>query len=248
VHDDVGLLVEDDEVLILEEDLERDVFGLDPRGRGLGDHDLDDVAAAEVGGRFGGAVVDHDAAAGDELLQLVAAHERDAAGEVLVNASVQVTLQREGDAADGGIIFAEFGIAAVAEARGKLDDAKKAYEQVIKIAEYSGLTGQAEIAKKRIEDLPKLTAMPKLLATADLPKPPEPPKPADPTQPVGGAVYDPSAAPVTAPTGATPAPTGGAPAPETPAPTGTEPPKPEQPAATTPEAPKPADPKPAEPK
>jgi hypothetical protein len=139
---------------------------------------------------------------------------------------------------------AAFGVAAVAEARGKLDDAKLAYERAIKIAEYSGLAGQADIAKKRIESLPKLAEAPKLLAANDLPKLPEPPKAPDTVQPATGAVYDPNAV-VPAPTGApTPAP---APAP---AATGSEPPKPEQPAATTPEAPKPppVDPKPGDPK
>ncbi len=130
-------------------------------------------------------------------------------------------------------LSAAFGLAAVAEARGNLDAAKQAYEQVIKLAENSGLNAQATIAKKRIENLPKLADVPKLLAAADLPKPPKPPETPKPETPAG-----------------TPAPTGAAPAdpaatPAAPAPTGTEPPKPVQPA---PESTKPADPKPSDPK
>lgn len=139
-------------------------------------------------------------------------------------------------------IDAEYGLAAVAMCRGDTPAATRAWEQVAKLAESRGLTPQAEVAKKRIENLGKLGPMPKLYAAAELPKPPEPPKPPTPTIPdftlptTGG---EPGATGVTGSTGATgePAATGTLPAPTgAPASTG-EPPKP---AAPKPETPPPA--------
>ncbi len=150
---------------------------------------------------------------------------------------------------------AAFGLAAVAESRGNIDAAKKAYEQAAKIADYSGLTGQAAVAKKRIEALPQLGEAPKLLSASELPKPPELPKPEAPagvyTPTVIPEAGTPGTLPATTPPGTNPpttppgteapkpAPTGQTPT--TPAPAATSP-------ATTPPATPPADPKPAEPK
>lgn len=148
---------------------------------------------------------------------------------------------------------AAFGLAAVAESRGNIEAAKKAYEQAAKIADYSGLTGQAAVAKKRIEALPLLGEAPKLLSASDLPKPPELPKPEAPA-----GVYTPTVVPEAGTPGANPPAT--TPAPPTtppgteapkPAPTGQTPAPATTPPATTPATPPatpPADPKPAEPK
>ena len=97
MHDDVGLLVEDDEVLILEEDVERDVLGRGFLGRWGRDEDLDDIAEAEDRRGLGAAGVDGDATLFDEPLELGPAHEADAVGEVLVEALLDVALKREDD-------------------------------------------------------------------------------------------------------------------------------------------------------
>lgn len=109
VDDDVGLLVEDDEVLVLEEDVERDFFG-DGAARGRGrDDDGDDVAGVDLLGGFGAAVVDGDFAGVDEPLELVSAHEGDAVGEVAVESFVEVALEGEGDGAEGIVVAIGFG-------------------------------------------------------------------------------------------------------------------------------------------
>lgn len=130
-------------------------------------------------------------------------------------------------------LSAAFGLAAVAESRGDTEGARKAYEQAASIAEKAGYAAQAETARKRIEDLPRL-GTPKLLSKTELPTPPSPPPPpappalfpgltgatgatgptfVPPPAPTGSA---PAAPPATGPTGA-PSPTG-TPAPTSPAP------------------------------
>lgn len=109
VDDDVGLLVEDDEVLVLEEDVEGDVLG-DGAARGRRrDDDGDDVARVDFLGGFGAAVVDGDFAGVDEPLELVSAHEGDAVGEVAVESFVEVALEGEGDGAEGIVVAIGFG-------------------------------------------------------------------------------------------------------------------------------------------
>jgi len=133
---------------------------------------------------------------------------------------------------------AAYGLAAVAESRGQMDQAKAAYERVIEIAKYAGFEGQEQLATKRIETLGEIAGMPKLYAKAELPQPPAPPAPPaptgstpDPNAPlpplptleVPASTGEPGATGSTGSTGAT-GPTGGEPAPTgTPAPTG-EPP------------------------
>lgn len=150
---------------------------------------------------------------------------------------------------------AAFGVAAIAEARGKLEEAKQAYQRAESIAGNAGFATQAAVAKKRIDNVSTLAEPRKLLTAAELPKPPEPPKsPTDPNQPAtanpAAPVYTPSPVPAsnpeppgTTPPGTTPSATT---PPATPPATAPESPKPASPA--TPEAPKPAEPKPAEPK
>lgn len=154
-------------------------------------------------------------------------------------------------------LSAAYGLAAVAECRGNVEAAKHAYERAAKAAEYSGLSGQAAVAKKRIENLSKLGDAPRLFSAAELPKPPEPPKPPAPAAPgtpeVAPGVYTPTPDP--APTGATNPPpgatgsTGAPPAAEPPASTApsTTPPAATPPATTPPANTPPADPKPGEP-
>jgi len=72
---------------------------------------------------------------------------------------------------------AAYGLAAVAECRGKLDEAKGCYEQVKKIADMAGFPEQARVAQERIAVLPSLAEKPKLFAQSELPKAPEPPAP-----------------------------------------------------------------------
>jgi hypothetical protein len=82
-------------------------------------------------------------------------------------------------------ISAAYGLAAVAESRGKLDEAKGYYEQVKKIADLAGFPEHSKVAQERIDGLPKLAEKPKLFTKAELPKPPEPPAPTGPTGSIG---------------------------------------------------------------
>jgi len=145
--------------------------------------------------------------------------------EMLDNAARMYTLVMSRTAPDVReavhAVSAGFGAGAVAESRGQADEAKKVYDEVVKIAETAGLPDLAEVAKKRIADLPNRMTVPVLYAKAELPTPPAPPPPPAPPAPTGmsaapvGLPPPPPAAP-TGPTG-TPAPTGA------PAPTGTPP-------------------------
>ncbi|MFN0134203.1 MAG: hypothetical protein ACKVW3_16945 [Phycisphaerales bacterium] len=122
-------------------------------------------------------------------------------------------------------IGAGFGLAAVAESKGDMAAAKAAYERVVKAAEFATMPGQAALAKKKIEELPTLAAMPRLYAKAELPAPPKPPE-------------LPSAAPspLTNPTATILPPAGEAAKPPEPAPE-----------APKPDAPKPSEPAPGQP-
>lgn len=67
-------------------------------------------------------------------------------------------------------IGALFGLASVAESRGNADEAKKYYEQIKSAtANIPGFTDFAEVATKRIADLPKVLAVSKLPSKASLP-------------------------------------------------------------------------------
>lgn len=93
----------------------------------------------------------------------------------------QVLQQASGDRSRAlQAIGAAYGLAAVAECRGKLDEAKSHYERVVELAKYSGFTTHEELAQERIGDLGKLGEAPKLYAKAELPKPPPPPAPETP--------------------------------------------------------------------
>ena len=105
VDDDVGLLVDHDDVLIFKQHVEGDVLGLDVARRRRGHDDLDDIATAQIGGGLRRACVDHNTALVDELLELVAAHEADAIDEVLIEALIEVTSQHEPHGAQFGIIL-----------------------------------------------------------------------------------------------------------------------------------------------
>jgi hypothetical protein len=128
-------------------------------------------------------------------------------------------------------ISAAYGLAAVAECKGEADAARRAYERVTQLAERAGFSEHIAAAKKRMDDLATLAAMPKLYVAAELPKPPEPPKPVMPELPglgLPGATGATGQVPETAPpaTGIPPeAATGAPPATGAPAPTGTPEPK-----------------------
>lgn len=152
-------------------------------------------------------------------------------------------------------VSALYGLAAVAESREEFDKAKGFYEQIQQKVEGGPYAFHAGVAKKRIEELPKLATLPKLYALADLPKikgvDPEPAPPAPPPGPAGPGLPGEG---IDAPT-----PTGQAPA-ATPAPVPAADPgqpapaKPEEPSPQSPPTPAPAQPgtppaaPPAEPK
>lgn len=77
-------------------------------------------------------------------------------------------------------IDAYYGLAAIAESRGDMAQAKAQYEKVIASAQKAGLEAQAVVAKSRIDGLEALKTVPKVYNAADLPKPPAPPAPVVP--------------------------------------------------------------------
>ena len=127
-------------------------------------------------------------------------------------------------------INAIYGLAAIAESRGKFDDAKAHYEEIIKLVDGTPFKAHVKVAKARLDGLAALAKLPPLFATADLPRiaglDPEP-KPVTPAAPAPGsgvlapppdAAPSPAPSPAPAPASApanTPAP---ATAPETPPP------------------------------
>jgi hypothetical protein len=67
-----------------------------------------------------------------------------------------------------------YGLAAVAESRDDLAEARSCYEKVIARAEKAGLPAHATIARERVEGLDGLKATPRIYHQAELPKEPEP--------------------------------------------------------------------------
>lgn len=80
---------------------------------------------------------------------------------------------RETERMKGGAIHAIgalFGLAAVAESRGELDQAKGHYERIVAYAEGAGFPNYATLARTRAETVGALAEAPQLHAAADLPK------------------------------------------------------------------------------
>ena len=100
-----GGLVDDGEVVVLEDDVERDGFGGGVEGFGPGRAGEDDgLAGCELVLGLGGAAVDEHLAAVDEELHAGAGDLRDGLGEVLVEAEA-ARLGRRGDGM-GGVLGA----------------------------------------------------------------------------------------------------------------------------------------------
>jgi tetratricopeptide (TPR) repeat protein len=101
-------------------------------------------------------------------------------------------------------INAHYGIAAVAESRGKMDEAKAAYNKLIELCDGGPFSAHAQVARKRIASLDGLSTLPTLAASGDYPRiegfdrPVTPPPAQTPTP------ADPSAVPNPAPTDAAP--------------------------------------------
>lgn len=114
-----------------------------------------------------------------------------------------------------------YGLAAVAESRGTLEDAKTQYTKIVELCDGGPFSAHAEVARKRMSSLDSLATLPTLAAGADYPRiegfdpPLTPPTPAPTPASTPGA--DPAAtpAPSTTPTdpAATPAPGTTTPAP-----------------------------------
>lgn len=69
-------------------------------------------------------------------------------------------------------ISAQHGLAAVAESRGQIEQAKAAYERVIALTEGTAYAMQARLARERIESLASIAQPLTLPSAADLPKDP----------------------------------------------------------------------------
>lgn len=83
-------------------------------------------------------------------------------------------------------VGALFGLAAVAESRGDYEKAKAYYTDIAKLVDGTSFAPQGAIAQSRIELLPSLAGLPKLVARADLqdlPAEPTPLAPITPTDP-----------------------------------------------------------------
>lgn len=65
-------------------------------------------------------------------------------------------------------IGALYGLASVAESRGEFDKAREHYNRLAEVASAAGYPIQAEAAKKRIETLDELRAMPRLYAQSEI--------------------------------------------------------------------------------
>jgi hypothetical protein len=103
VDDQAGRLVDDDEVLVLEEDRQRDVLGDRAGRRGRRDRDLDDVAEAELGPRLRRRdAADRDVAVVDQPADLRAGQRVVAPGQGLGEERVE-------PGADGRDLEAELG-------------------------------------------------------------------------------------------------------------------------------------------
>lgn len=62
-----------------------------------------------------------------------------------------------------------YGLAAVAESRGKFDDAKREYEAIQTLARSADMPEHVELAKERLDTLGSLSTLPKLYAKAEIP-------------------------------------------------------------------------------
>jgi hypothetical protein len=118
-----------------------------------------------------GATVGNDgslASADDELK----ADERD---ELLAKATEQYQWVVDKTASDATqavhTIGALYGLAAVAESRGKFDDAKGVYERIVSLSEKTGFGPHAKVAKQRIESLGALATLDAAPAKSQVPTP-----------------------------------------------------------------------------
>ena len=89
VHDQIGLLVQDDHVVVLVEDVQRDILRLDVLARRLRDHQLDHVAVGQAKAGLDGFAVDLYAAGADGVLQKVPAEIAESAVEILIEPSLR---------------------------------------------------------------------------------------------------------------------------------------------------------------
>ncbi len=85
MDDQVGRLIEDDQIVIFVDHVEGDVFGLDLLLLGLGEHELDHVAVAELEAGFDGLTVDLDGSGLDGILDEMPAEVAETAVQVLVD-------------------------------------------------------------------------------------------------------------------------------------------------------------------
>lgn len=73
---------------------------------------------------------------------------------------------------------ASYGLAAIAETRGELEQARAHYERIIQLAERTGYQQHASVARQRMENVGRLSERPRLFAAAELPRLPGTPDPA----------------------------------------------------------------------
>jgi hypothetical protein len=96
VDDEAGGFVEDEDVFVLEEHVERDVLGDDGDGDDFGDGEGDLVSALEGGAGLGGASVQGDVPVFDQVLEAGAGEIRKTGGKVFVESGAGVGGVREG--------------------------------------------------------------------------------------------------------------------------------------------------------
>lgn len=77
-------------------------------------------------------------------------------------------------------ISAAYGIAAVREFQGRIDDARAQYERIAALADRTGYASHITLARQRIENLSRIAERPRLFAAAELPALPTPPQPPPP--------------------------------------------------------------------
>ena len=88
VDDKVGLLVEDDYVVIFEDDIERDIFGYEFGDLLWGQNEVQFVAWVEFVARFGGSAVDVYSLLADQFLQSCPAEMIESSSEILIEPAV----------------------------------------------------------------------------------------------------------------------------------------------------------------
>jgi len=136
------------------------------------------LQAARTGVKPGAALKQDGTVAPEDLL---AEKDRDATLGEAQALYQQVLDKTQGDEREAlHAIGAAFGLAAVAESRGQLDQAKQQYDRVVALADKGGYGAQGEIAKKRASDLPSNPDASRLYVKAELPTPPMPPPPPAP--------------------------------------------------------------------